>query len=125
MKRINKRQITQGLREIGAAWATQNEKYLCANHNCCQPMDGDKAAYHIHPNADYPHQDDIKRFSNLVEIAGYIEACKKANEIVESAEGLDTYDHYHSDDPKSAYNPYYDRIADAARVMEDFWASLS
>ena len=124
MKRINKRQITQGLQDIGGAWATSSERYVCTNHNCCQPLDGDRPAYHIHPNANYPHRDDIKRFGTLVEVAGYIKACKKAQAIMESAEGLSTDDRYHSDDPTSIYNEYYDRMADAARVMEDFWASL-
>lgn len=71
-----KERISQGLREIGAAWAVSADRYICTNHQCCNALDGDIRAYHIHPDASYPHQDNIKRFSNLDEIAGYIKASK-------------------------------------------------
>jgi hypothetical protein len=74
----NMNSIKSGLDEIGACFATSTSKFICANHNCCQPLDGDKSAYHIHPDSSNPRQDDIKRFESLAELASWIEMCKAA-----------------------------------------------
>ena len=68
--------IQKGLGEIGACFAIRSDKFFCANHNCCQPLDGDKPAYHIHPNSSEPRQDDIKRFESLAELESWIKMCK-------------------------------------------------
>jgi hypothetical protein len=81
--------ITKNLLEIGACWATSSSKFVSD--------DTGKAAYHIHPNANNPHRDDVLRFYSLNEIEGYVNARKEAaeaNEIV------------------------------AYEIMQDFWASL-
>lgn len=70
--------ITKGLREIGAAWAVRSDKYLCTDHNCCNALNGDKPAYHIHPDASYPHQSNIMRFRSMADLEGYIKARKAA-----------------------------------------------
>jgi len=71
--------IKKGLGEIGACFATSTSKFICANHNCCQPLDGDKPAYHIHPDACNPRQDDIKRFESLGELKSWIKMQKAAS----------------------------------------------
>jgi len=74
----NMNSIKNGLDKIGACFAISTSKFICANHNCCQPLDGDKPAYHIHPDASRPCQDDIKRFESLTELASWITMCKAA-----------------------------------------------
>lgn len=69
---MNKQQITKKLRELGAAWATTSDKYLCTDYQCCNHLNGDKPAYHIHPNSSYPHVNNIFRFTSLREIAEWI-----------------------------------------------------
>ena len=60
--------ITRKLKKKGMAWAVRSDKYICTNHNCCNVLEGDKPAYHIHPDASYPHQNSIERFASLREI---------------------------------------------------------
>lgn len=74
----NVRSITQGLQEIGAAWAVSNNKYLCTNHQCCNALEGNRPAYHVHPDASEPRNIYIRRFKSLGEIAAYIKARKAA-----------------------------------------------
>jgi len=94
----NKRQITKGLQEIGAAWAVSADKYICTNHQCCNALEGDKAAYHIHPDASEPRDTYIRRFKSLGEIAAYIKARKQAA-TTSPDKGL--------------------------AIMEDYWAGIS
>jgi len=74
----NMNSIGSGLDKIGACFAIRSDKFICANHNCCQPLNGDKPAYHIHPDANSPRQDDIKRFESLTELGSWITMCKAA-----------------------------------------------
>ena len=74
----NMNSIKNGLDNIGACFAIKTDKFICANHNCCKPLDGDKPAYHIHPNSNSPRQDDIKRFESLAELESWIKMCKSA-----------------------------------------------
>lgn len=77
---MNKKRITNELRELGMAWAITSEK-------CVLPNDGYDArkTYHIHPEANYPHEMSIKRFDTLKEIELYIKAIKEAKSNPEMA----------------------------------------
>lgn len=70
---MNKDTITKGLQGIGACWAVTSSKTIL-------PDDGFEAkpSYHVHPDCSYPHQNHIKRFYSLEEIADYIKARKAA-----------------------------------------------
>jgi len=94
---MNHRQITQGLKEIGAAWAVRSDKWCSPNDPLDDQIKGIKT-YHIHPDRSYPHQNSIKRFYSLAEIAAYIRACKKAAQATSDEKGME--------------------------IMEDFWAGL-
>ena len=71
-----KQQIEQGLKDIGACWAIRSDKFI-------DPSDGYDAAptYHVHPNAAYPHQDNIRAFKSLRELWSYIQACKQSDAL--------------------------------------------
>ena len=90
---MNKKQITEKLAAVGSAWAMRSDKFVDTN-------DGYDArpTYHIHPDASYPHQAQIKRFNNLAQVKGYA----KAREAAQNAA-----------DDSAAYE-----------IMEDFWDSL-
>ncbi len=66
-------QVEQGLEAIGACWAVRSDKYVSADDD----YDA-KPAYHVHPDATYPHVNAIKRFESLNELASWIDACKRA-----------------------------------------------
>ena len=76
-------QVTRGLVEVGACWATSDKKFIGANDG----FDA-KASYHVHPDATMPRQDDICTFSNLNEIADFIHA-KKAVKAAKTPEGAE------------------------------------
>lgn len=65
--------VSKGLEDIGACWAVRSDKYT-------SPDDGydSKPTWHIHPDASYPHNNSIIRFSSLKEILNWITACKEA-----------------------------------------------
>jgi len=97
MSSKKKDRITKGLRKIGAAWAVRSDRYCSPNDPLEDQIEG-KRTYHVHPDASFPHQDNIKRFRNLDEVQAYIKACMAAE-----AEG---------DEVK------------AQQIMEDFWYNL-
>lgn len=70
----NRKQVEQGLEDIGACWAVRSDKYVSADNSSYDA----KPCYHVHPDASYPHQNNIKRFESLNEIASWIDASKRA-----------------------------------------------
>lgn len=66
---MNKQKITRILSAEGMAWAVSANKVIL-------PEDGFDArpTYHIHPDASYPHQNEMMRFASLREIADWLEA---------------------------------------------------
>jgi len=66
---MNRKQITQGLEDIGACWAVTSKK--------TQLPGEDKKFYHIHEDASYPHVNAMLRFSTLQQIADYIHTAKR------------------------------------------------
>ncbi len=75
-----KDRITRHLKALGAAWAVSNKKYTCTNWQCCDVLDGDKAAYHIHPDQSYPHQNSIQRFASLAALELWIRETSQAQQ---------------------------------------------
>lgn len=81
---MNKQTITTRLSKIGACWAIRSDKFIDSSDG----WDA-KPTYHIHPNADYPYQQNILRFSSLKDINEYINmrlACKNAKSQREAEE---------------------------------------
>lgn len=83
--------IKEGLAEIGACFAIRSDKFICANHNCCQPLEGNKPAYHIHPDSNSPRQDDIKRFESQTELESWIKMCKTARAEPDQAKAYEIH----------------------------------
>lgn len=71
-----KQQISQKLVEAGACWAVTDRK-------CILPGDGYGAtpSYHIHPDASYPHENQIRRFSDLETLEAYASAKLEAAKL--------------------------------------------
>lgn len=91
-----KARITNGLEEIGAAWATSASKYICTRYDCCNVLNGDKPAYHIHPDASEPRDIYIKRFTSLNEIAEYVATAKRANAAESDEAAIEIWDEYNA-----------------------------
>lgn len=73
-----RKQIEQGLEDIGACWAVRSDKYISPDDDYdARPM------YHVHPDASYPHVRSIKRFESLNELWSWIKACKQSAELHE------------------------------------------
>ncbi len=86
--------VTRGLLEIGACWATSTQRYICADHNCCQRFNQvQRPLYHVNPDASRPEQLAIRCFHNLDEIAAYIKAIQECRADPERAfEIMDRYE---------------------------------
>ena len=116
----NQKQITAGLKAIGAAWATADYKYACTDYNCCNHLTGNKAAYHVHPDASYLHLQSIRKFYNLKEVWAYVQARQASIKAADDyAAGFDC------PTPQECESINEEANARAARVMEDFWANLA
>ena len=63
--------IGQALQEIGACFAVRNDKFISVN----DPQ-GSRPAYHVHPDASYPHEREIIRFATLMEIEEWSNCAK-------------------------------------------------
>lgn len=94
----NRKQVEQGLEDIGACWAVRSDKFCGANDPYDNQLEG-KKTYHVHPDAGYPHQGDIKLFDSLDEIWSWVRACKQSaalheqdgefHEVVWTGDGYD------------------------------------
>jgi len=91
-----KERITNGLHEIGAAWAVSTTKYICTRYDCCNVLDGDRPAYHIHPDRSEPRDIYIKRFTSLSAIAEYIATAKRAMATESDEEAMAIWDEYNA-----------------------------
>lgn len=69
-----KERISRQLREIGAAWAVTDAKTVF-------PGDGfdAKPTYHVHPDADNPHEGRIRRFETLDQLEGWLRLVRQYN----------------------------------------------
>lgn len=71
-----KQQISAKLVEAGACWAVTDRK-------CVLPGDGygSKPTYHIHPDSSYPHENQIRHFSDLDTLEAYANAKLEAKRL--------------------------------------------
>ncbi len=88
---MNKQQITKKFQDLSIAWATSNGKYVGANDG----FDA-KPSYHVHPDASYPHQDHVKKFTSLEEIGEYVKACELAAAAPTQEEAARIMEYYYS-----------------------------
>lgn len=70
-RKSNMDRIREGLEAINSAFVGSSSKVY-------DYKDG-KSYYAIHPDHNYPHQKNIKRFSSQREILSWIRAVKRAN----------------------------------------------
>lgn len=70
-----KQQAQAAMERIGACWAVTARK-------CILPGDGYDAtpSYHVHPDASYPHEGAIRRFSSYAEIVEWAQEAEAASE---------------------------------------------
>src|SRR5436305_10846480 len=80
---MNKQQISQGLRDIGASFAIRSDKFVAVN----DPQ-GSKPSYHIHPDASYPHEQEIIHFDSLKDIEEWIRCAKVMSKAKTEQEAL-------------------------------------
>lgn len=90
----SRKQVEQGLEDIGACWAVRSDKYVSPNDDF-----DSKPAYHVHPDASEPRQNSIKRFESLDALHSWIQACKQSaalhekdgeyHEVVWTGDGYD------------------------------------
>ncbi len=66
-------QMVAALESVGACFATSSAK-------CILPNDGfdAKPAYHIHPDASYPHEKDIIRVYSQKQLQDWVRTAKAA-----------------------------------------------
>jgi hypothetical protein len=88
---MNKDKVTKELKAIGAGWAVTSEK-------CILPEDeyGAKPEYHIHPNVNFPHQNNVRRFPTLKAIISWVDAVKEAQKgdglvVITSFDGKESW----------------------------------
>ena len=55
-----KRRIERKMEEMGMTWAVRSTKYIAPD----DPF-GSSPTWHVHPNAEYPHEENIQRFDTL------------------------------------------------------------
>ncbi|SRR5260221_6334129 len=102
-------QMVQALKDVGAIFAVSTAKYVGAN----DPM-GSKPSYHIHPNADYPHEKHIERVWSQAQFQDWIRTMKAVQRIVNTGStGEEWEDQEHHKNEKAfelwlAYNERWD-----------------
>ena len=70
-----KEQITRALQEIGACWAVRTDKF-CSKDDPHEDQVAGRKTYHVHPDANWPHQDHILRFASLRAIMAWVSEVK-------------------------------------------------
>jgi hypothetical protein len=70
-------QMSQALKSVGACFAVTSAKTIL-------PNDGFEAApsYHIHPDAEYPHEKHIKRVYSQKQLQDWVRTMKAVQRIV-------------------------------------------
>lgn len=81
---MTEQQMVQSLKSVGACFAVSTAKYISPND-----PHGAKPAYHIHPNAEYPHEKDVVRVYSQRQLLDWVRTAKAANRAPqEEAYGL-------------------------------------
>ena len=66
-------QMVQALKSVGAIFATSTAKFISPN----DPF-GSRPAYHIHPDAEYPHEKQIVRVYSQKQLIDWVRTAKAA-----------------------------------------------
>jgi excisionase family DNA binding protein len=81
-------QITARLQAIGAAWAVRSDKF-CDPNDSLEAQAAGLKTYHVHPDAGFPHWNDVVRFRTLDEIEDWIEKAEAFRGIVTVAQAAE------------------------------------
>ncbi len=81
-------QMVAALKSVGAIFATSTAKFISPN----DPF-GSKPAYHIHPNAEYPHERDIVRVYSQAQLTDWVHTAKAAQHATDE-KGFDLWQAY-------------------------------
>jgi len=82
-------QMVKALTDVGAIFAVSTAKYVGAN----DPM-GSKPSYHIHPNAEYPHEKHIVRVWSQAQFLDWVRTMKAAQRCADQADAYDLMQAY-------------------------------
>lgn len=82
-------QMVKALTDVGAIFAVSTAKYVGAN----DPF-GSKPSYHIHPNADYPHEKNIERVYSQKQFLDWVRTMKAAQRCKDQADAYDLWQAY-------------------------------
>ncbi len=78
-------QMVQALKDVGACFAVSTAKYVAVD-------DGfDKPHYHIHPNAEYPHEKHIEHIYSQKQFQDWIRTVKAARRLTDRADAHDLW----------------------------------
>lgn len=92
---MRKSRIESLMQQTGACWAVRPDKYRCTKPACLCNL-ADRQVYHIHPDADYPHQRLIKSFSSLDDLAEYLEVLRAMDMCANELERIALMEDYRS-----------------------------
>ncbi len=67
-------QMVQSLKSVGAIFAVSTAKFVSPND-----PHGSKPAYHIHPDASYPHEKDIIRVYSQKQLQDWVRTARAAS----------------------------------------------
>jgi hypothetical protein len=70
---MTENQMVQALASVGACFATSTAKFIAVN----DPQ-GSKPSYHIHPDANYPHEKQIVRVYSQKQLQDWVRTAKAA-----------------------------------------------
>lgn len=73
---MTEEQMVAALRSVGACFAISTAKYVAAN----DPFES-KPAYHIHPDASYPHEKNIERAFSQAQLLDWTQTMKAVQRI--------------------------------------------
>jgi len=79
-------QMAQSLQSVGAVFAVTTAKTILPNDG----LDA-KPSYHIHPDANYPHERDIERVYSQKQLMDWVRTTKAAKRCADQADAYNLW----------------------------------
>ncbi len=76
-------QMVKALDSVGACFAVTTAKYVAVRDG-----HGAKPSYHVHPDASYPHEQDIERIYSQSQFQDWVKTTKAAKRAVSQEEAF-------------------------------------
>lgn len=84
-------QMSAALKSVGACFAVTTAKTVLTN----DPFES-KPSYHIHPNAEYPHEKHIERVYSQAQFKDWVRTMKAAKRCTDQADAFDLWQAYNA-----------------------------